>query len=349
MSKVVDGHLHLFRKVSDAYPRTTYDVMAEADREELAEKLIAAMDAAGVDHAIVVPLSKEDDYLREILQAFPGRFAGVGIFDHDRPDDVAGVEARLAVTDLQGLRFYGLDAVDDSTPDSLSCFPVLELMAERGMVVWFYGDLVQIRALDLIMERLPTLKVVLNHSAFLPDIHAEMQVDEYRRPHFDVELPPPGLPAVEAMAAAHSNLHVHFSGHYAFSRRAVPLSRSRGRRDQAAPGVRCEPDADGVRLAVDRVRAGLFRHARCGRPPAPRTSRPTSATRSGARRRSACSGSEACSGRVRAPLVDRFGDTSDADPEIVLAGGQRDPREVARVGPERGAGHDRHATLADQA
>ena len=98
MSKVVDGHVHLFRKVSDAYPRTTYGVMAEADREESAEKLIAAMDAAGVDHAIVVPLSKEDDYLREILQAFPGRFAGVGIFDHDRPDDVAGVEARLAVT-----------------------------------------------------------------------------------------------------------------------------------------------------------------------------------------------------------------------------------------------------------
>ena len=136
-------------------------------------------------------------------------------------------------------------------------------MAERGMVVWFYGDLVQIRALDLIMDRLPTLKVVLNHSAFLPDIHAEMQVDEYRRPHFDVELPPPGLPAVEAMAAAHPNLYVHFSGHYAFSRRAVPLSRSRGRRDQAAPGVRREPDADGIRLALDRVRAGLCR--RCSR------------------------------------------------------------------------------------
>ena len=222
MSKVVDGHLHLFRKVSDAYPRTTYGVMAEADREESAEKLIAAMDAAGVDHAIVVPLSKEDDYLREVLQAFPGRFAGVGIFDHDRPDDVAGVEARLAVTDLQGLRFYGLNAVGDSTPERLSCFPVLEVMAERGMVVWFYGDIVQIQALDLIVDRLPTLKVVLNHSAFLPDMHAEMRVDEYRRPHFDVELPPPGLPAVEAMAAAHPNVYVHFSGHYAFSREPYP-------------------------------------------------------------------------------------------------------------------------------
>lgn len=222
MPKVVDAHLHLFREHSDAYPRTVYDVMAEADREELAEKLIAAMDAAGVDHAIVVPLSKEDDYLRKVLRSFPGRFAGVGIFEHERPDDVAGIEARLAATDLQGLRFYGLQAGDDTTPDTLASYPVFELMAERGMVVWFYGDLVQLRTLDLIMRRLPTLQVVLNHSAFLPDMHAEMTIDVHRRPHFDVELPPAGLPTVEAMAAEHANLHVHFSGQYAFSREPYP-------------------------------------------------------------------------------------------------------------------------------
>lgn len=222
MTKVVDGHLHLFRKHSEAYPRTVYDVMAEADREELAERLVVAMDATGVDHAIVVPLSKEDDYLREVLGSFPGRFAGVGIFEHERPDDVAGIEARLASTDLQGLRFYGLQATEDTTPDTLPSFPVFELMAERGMVVWFYGDLVQLRTLDLIMRRLPTLRVVLNHSAFLPDMHAEMTIDSHRRPHFDVELPPAGLTAVESMAAEHANLHVHFSGQYAFSREPYP-------------------------------------------------------------------------------------------------------------------------------
>ena len=119
------------------------------------------------------------------------------------------------------------------------------------MVVWFYGDLVQIRALDLIMERLPTLKVVLNHSAFMPDIHAEMQVDEHRRPHFDVELPPSGLPAVEAMAAAHPNLHVHFSG-AAVSGEPYPSRRSRGTRrwDLTRHSVRTRSGV-GVRLAVD--------------------------------------------------------------------------------------------------
>lgn len=222
MPKVVDGHLHLFRKASADYPRTPIAIMAEAGREELAEKLLGAMEGAGVDHAIVVPLSKGDDYLREVLVAFPGRFAGVGIFDHDEPDDVAGVEARLATTDLQGLRFYGLAAVEDATLDSLACLPVFELMAERGMVVWFYGDIAQLRLMDQIMHRLPDLRVVLNHSGFLPDMHAEMRIDEYRRPHFDVELPPAGLPDVEAMAANHPNLHVHFSGQYAFSSEPYP-------------------------------------------------------------------------------------------------------------------------------
>jgi predicted TIM-barrel fold metal-dependent hydrolase len=222
MRKVVDGHLHLFRKATADYPRTTYDGIAEADREARAEGLVVAMEAAGVDHAVVVPLSKEDAYLREVLRTFPGRFAGVGIFDHNRPDDIAGLEARLAVTAWQGLRFFGFQAAEDATPDSLPCFPVLEWMAERGMVIWFYGDLVQIRTLDLVMHRLPDLKVVLNHLGFLPDVHREMRADAHHRPRFEIDLPPSGLSAVEALAADHPNLYVHFSGHYAFSKQSYP-------------------------------------------------------------------------------------------------------------------------------
>jgi len=222
MNAVVDGHLHLFRKSTLEFPRTAYAIMAEEDREELAEKFLTAMDSAQVGHAIVVPLSKEDDYLRDVLQRFPGKFAGVGIYDHDRPDDVVAMRLRCALTNLQGLRFFGLKALENSKPRDLECFPILELMAERGMVVWFYGDLVQIRALDRVMEELPRLKVVLNHCGFLPDFHAEMQIDVHKRPHFDVEFPPAGLTAVEALAAKHQLLHVHFSGHYAFTKTSYP-------------------------------------------------------------------------------------------------------------------------------
>ena len=47
MTAVVDAHLHLFRAVSAAYPRSVYERMAEADRDEPAERLLDAMDAAG--------------------------------------------------------------------------------------------------------------------------------------------------------------------------------------------------------------------------------------------------------------------------------------------------------------
>jgi predicted TIM-barrel fold metal-dependent hydrolase len=222
MTKVVDAHLHLFRTDRPEHPRTTYAIMAEADREELAERLLAAMEGAGVDHAVVVPLSKEDHYLREVLTQYPGRFGGIGFYDHTRPDGVDGLAARLELTPMNGLRFYGLDAGPDTTPDTLACYPVIEMMAERGLIMWFYGDQVQLGVLDQILERLPNLQVVMNHSAFLPDITTQMAIDEFKRPHFDVELPPPGLVAVERMAAKYANLHVHFSGQYAFSKQPFP-------------------------------------------------------------------------------------------------------------------------------
>lgn len=224
MSPVVDSHLHLFRRATDEFPRATFERMAEADREELAERLIEAMDQIGVDHAVVVPLSKEDHYLAEVLLTHAGRFAGIGVFDHDRPDDVRAIAARHAATGFQGLRFFGLQADESSTFDTLTSAPVLEYMARHGLVVWFYGDIVQLRALDRVMERLPELRVVLNHCGFLPDMHAEMKIDDHLRPHFDVQLPPPGLTAVEEMAARRPNLHVLISGFYAFSREPYPYA-----------------------------------------------------------------------------------------------------------------------------
>ena len=56
---VIDSHLHLFRAVSESYPRTVYPGLAVADLDVPAEKLIALMENTGVDKAIVVPLGPE--------------------------------------------------------------------------------------------------------------------------------------------------------------------------------------------------------------------------------------------------------------------------------------------------
>lgn len=222
MTKVVDAHLHLFHAVNERFPRTQYPIMAEADREELAEKLLLEMKSAGVDHAIVVPLSSHDEYLQEILTRFPGKFAGVGVFDHSNFNGITEIEKRLSDTRLQGLRFFGFEATTDCDVTKLDCYPVLQLMAEANLIVWFYGDLIQLAALKKVMRLLPTLKVVLNHCGFLPDMHAEMQIDKFHRPHFDVKLPPTSLSIVEEMANEYANLYVHFSGQYAFTHEEYP-------------------------------------------------------------------------------------------------------------------------------
>ena len=218
---IIDSHLHLFRAVSDDYPRAVYEVMATAEREELAEGLLEQMQSAGVDKAIVVPLSAHDHYLGDILRDFPGRFAAVGVFDPEVADPVAELSRRLGEVDLQGLRVFRLgDPVADV--ETLPTFPLLAAMGEHGLKLWFYADPDQLAMLDRILTLLPNLDVVLNHLGFCPDIHAELRFDEHKRPRFDnFPLPPPTVGAVEQIAR-HPRVHVHLSGQYAFSAQDYP-------------------------------------------------------------------------------------------------------------------------------
>ena len=220
---VVDAHLHLFKAQSDQYPRLTFDVMAPAEREESAEEFLEAMDAAGVDHAIIVPLSPHDEYLTAIQAEFPGRFAGVGVYDDAAPDGAGQVARRAEQAGLQGLRFYGFGAEPGQAAESMTVFPVLEAMRDQGMKVWFYGSPDQVEILDEAMRLLPGLKVVLNHLGFCPSIWMELTIDDFKRPRFDIPLPPDSLELIEQLAADHpDHLYVHLSGQYAFTQTPYP-------------------------------------------------------------------------------------------------------------------------------
>ena len=219
---VVDAHHHLFKARTAEYPREVFEGMTPPDREEHVEEFLAAMAAAQVDRAVMAPLSKHDRYLGEVLEAHPGKFAGIGIFDFEDADPVGQVTRRADTIGMQGFRFYGLDGEPESDPRSLTVFPALEVMQERALKVWFYGSSDQVALLDGVMTLLPDLEVVLNHLGFCPDMWMELTIDEDRRPRFDIPLPADSLELIERVAAAHSNLYVHVSGHYAFSQTPYP-------------------------------------------------------------------------------------------------------------------------------
>ena len=218
---VVDAHLHLFKALSDDYPRAIFEGMTPPERSETAERLLEAMDAAGVDRAVYCALSEHDRYLAEVLADYPGKFAGVAVHDFADPDPLATLQRRFDAG-IEGIRLYGLEGAAGADPESMDVFPVLAAMRDADMKAWFYGPADQVDLLDGCLELLPSLKVVLNHLGFLPNMHLELRVDDYGRPQFDMALPPAGLEIVEALAAKHPSVHVHFSGHYAFSGAPYP-------------------------------------------------------------------------------------------------------------------------------
>lgn len=220
---VVDAHLHLFKAQSDQYPRDVFGEMTPPEREEPAEGFLDAMRAAGIDHAIIVPVSTPDHYLAEILRNFPGKFAGVGVYDPEASDGAGQVARRVETTGIQGLRHYGFGGEERQDPESLEVFPVLAAMRDHDLKVWFYGSPDQVMLLDGVMQLLPGLKVVLNHLGFCPDMFMELTIDDDRRPRFDISLPPASLALIEEMAAKHpEDLYIHFSGHYAFTGDTYP-------------------------------------------------------------------------------------------------------------------------------
>ncbi|HZV50421.1 MAG TPA: amidohydrolase family protein [Candidatus Dormibacteraeota bacterium] len=213
---VIDGHAHVFRPHSEQYPRPV-DELAPAGREAPVEEFLRAMEKAGVERAVLVPLGPEDDYLVECLRRHPGRFQGIGVFDLAHPDPAA-LETRIERTGIRGLRMHGLGTGAADDVRRLAVFPTLEMMAKRGMVLWWYASPDQLKPLRSVLEALPELRVALNHMGFCPE---RIDVDEHGRPRISSPLPPPTLPAVLELARF-PNVHVMLSGAYAFSRLPYP-------------------------------------------------------------------------------------------------------------------------------
>ena len=213
---IVDGHLHLFRRLSPDYPRAVHELFP-AEREALAEDFVKVMAANGVDHAVVVPLSPNDEYLVDCLRRYPGTFAGVAVLDDKDPD----AEARLDhVTSLgiQGLRVGRLGEPGTRRAEDLPLYPTLRKMAEGGQKVWFYATPDQLPLLTMLTAALPDLRVVLNHLGFFP---TGFTMGPDGLPQIPMELPAPTLPAVVALARR-PNVYVMLSGQYGFSKVGYP-------------------------------------------------------------------------------------------------------------------------------
>ena len=213
---VVDAHAHVFAARSRRYPRDVH-ALTPPGREAPAEQLVAEMDRAGVDRAVLVALSHHDEYLRFSLERFPGRFAAIGVQPPGRVEAEAYAGRRETVG-LQGLRLFTLGDPSIARPERLETFPLLAELDRAGDKLWFYGARAQMELLELVLEALPGLTVVLNHLGFWP---TELVADEYGRPRFATGYTQAGLDSVVRLARF-PRVYVLLTGLYAFAERPWP-------------------------------------------------------------------------------------------------------------------------------
>jgi L-fuconolactonase len=208
---VVDAHAHVFAAVSDRFPRDVHELFP-ADAEAPVEELLAEMERAGVDRAVLVPLTHHDEYVRDCVERFPGRFAAIGV-QGPGPVDVDAYRRRREQSGLQGLRLFALGEAG-----KLDAFPLLAELARSGDKLWFYGGREQMQLLELALDRLPELTVVLNHLGFWP---TPFHADEHGRPRFDTTYTTEGLEAVTGLARF-PRVFVLLTGMYAFAAGPCP-------------------------------------------------------------------------------------------------------------------------------
>ena len=160
--------------------------------EASVEDLLATMESHGVTHAVLVGLTASDDYATECLKAYPDTLSGILVHDLD-------IRRRVEAAGAHGVRLFDLDVDPD----------LFAWLAAESLKLWAYLHPPDYPRLVEILEAVPELQVVLNHLAL--------------RPNGDVAVPPPSWPAV-AELARFPNVHVMFSGQYAFSRVAYPYA-----------------------------------------------------------------------------------------------------------------------------
>lgn len=214
----VDAHVHVFRALSERYPRAVHP-MFPAEMEVPIEDLLSTMDSHGIERAVLVPVSEHDEYVRECLSKHGSRFAGIGVLESERSGDADDVRRRFSEAGIQGLRVHHLGNASTRSVENLGSWPVLEALAELDGILWLYVATEELGLLSLVLDRLPRLRVVLNHLGWA--LPPEFQIDDLGRPRIRGPIPPPTLPTVLELAR-YDTVHVMFSGEYAFSREDFP-------------------------------------------------------------------------------------------------------------------------------
>lgn len=170
---IVDSHTHIVATDEVRYPLNPRSLSGEWYKEApcSAEGLIKAMDATGVDKAVLVqPMgaySFDNRYVADSAQSYPARFVSACCIDPEADRAVETLTDWVETFRMHGVRLFALSRGDSWLADSRT-FPIWDRASELGIhviVTIFANQFPDLRAM---LKRYPNVDVSLDHCAF-PD------------------------------------------------------------------------------------------------------------------------------------------------------------------------------------
>ncbi len=175
-SSVVDAHAPVISSDPSRYPLAPLSGALPdwmSNRSVAAEQLLERMPGAGVDKAVLVQYSSahgyDNSYVLDTATAHPDRFVAICTVDGRAPD----AAAQLAACVHRGAAGLRIRAPSRDGPlDWLDCEPLWQRAAELSIPVCVHFSESRqadgVRRLPALLERFPTVTVVLDHVANPP-------------------------------------------------------------------------------------------------------------------------------------------------------------------------------------
>jgi predicted TIM-barrel fold metal-dependent hydrolase len=174
MSVVIDTHTHAISPDKQRYPLAPvggHQSEWSAERPVSFEALLASMDDAGIDRAVVVQAStvygNDNSYVVEAVRNHPDRFAGVFSIDVLASDAVTQMQ-RWLDAGLSGLRLFTTGSTMPGQAgwlDDERSFPVWEYAQRHNVSICLQMTAQGIPALLNMLARFPDIRVLLDHLA----------------------------------------------------------------------------------------------------------------------------------------------------------------------------------------
>ena len=172
--RFIDSHTHVISPNADRYPLAPvggHQSTWSSDRPVDGAGLIAEMDSAGVDKAVVVQAStvygNDNSYVAAMVAAHRDRFVGVFSVDVLAEDGVDRVKQWLDAG-LSGLRLFTTGSTMPGQAawlDDPRSFPVWDYCETNGISICLQMTADGIPALRGMLVRFPRIRVLLDHLA----------------------------------------------------------------------------------------------------------------------------------------------------------------------------------------